>query len=295
MLAYLGTIFFFEADSVSLARYKIDADQLRWLSLTIVVPGFAIYFAAFSSFLNIGSYAHKIKKSPDGAGFTFLTKGLMVLGISLPANALISRLLSYGVQEGNVSQAAATIITTHLSAATYFASFCLLYLGSRRLLASLKGVTIPQRHIVTAAVGIALLSIPYVIVTLLNPARTTVVPPAMTATYYMPDILIFLTIIVPYIVTWTLGFYASLYLYHYHKNVGGAIYKKALRKLNIGFFIVILTTVLLQFISAASTVISGWALGVVLTVIYLLLGTIAVGYVYIALGAKRLAKLEEIT
>jgi hypothetical protein len=295
VLAYLGMVLFLAADSISLARYKIDATQLRMLSLTIVVPSFAIWFAAFYSFIHVGKYTDKITSGTDGVGFSYLTRGLMVLAISMPINAVIARLLSYWVQEDMISQSAATIITTHLSLIFTLISFMLLCFGAKYLAGTVKKVSVPRSQIIAVAVGLAILSVLYIIATLMNPSRTVPMLPAVTATYYLADPLIIVTIVIPYILLWGFGFYATLYLNFYRRNIGGKIYKQALRKLYIGFFIVIMTTVFLQFLTAAGTIISGWALGAILLLLYVLLAVIAIGYVYIALGAKDLAKLEEVT
>jgi hypothetical protein len=292
---YLATILIFQVDSAALARYHVSALQLRLLSLTILVPIVAIWFAAFYSIVNISKYTEKIKGSPDGEGFKKLTLGLIILGLSLPINTIISKVLSLTTLQHDTSQAFSTIITTHLSVLTYLFGFFFLFQGSRALLKSVKKARLHKNHVLAVAAVLVVIAIPYIIVILMNPSRIVAVAPATVATYYMSDWLIIMTIVIPYIVVWALGFYTTLLLHTYHQKVGGKIYRASLSKLDRGFFIVIASSILLQFLTSATTSLSGWGLGALLILVYVLLAIIAAGYILIALGAKGLAKLEEVT
>ena len=295
ILIYLITIFVFQADSTSLAKYHVNAVQLKFLGLTVALPLVAIWFAAFYSIVNVSEYTKKIKGSPDGDGFTRLVIGLTILGLNMPVNSIISRLLSYGTQQNLLSHALATIVSTHLSVLFYLFGFFFLFIGSRTLVQSLKKVQPSQIQILSTAGSLVVISVLYIIATLSNSSREVAVAPATIATYYMTDWLIVTTIVLPYIAVWGLGFYTALLLHTYQQKVGGKIYRASLAKLSRGFFVVILSSILLQFLTSAATSISGWGLGAILSLVYVLLAVIAVGYVLIALGAKGLAKLEEVT
>jgi hypothetical protein len=295
VLIYLVTIFALQPDSMALSHYQISALQLRLLSIAIIAPAVLIWVAAFYGMINVSTYAEKIKDTPDGNGFKYLAFGSIVIAVGMPITSLISRLLSYAAAQHTITDATATIINTHMTVAFYLVGFTLLFIGARKLLATIKTVKILRSRIMLVAAVLAVVCVPYIVVTLMNPSRAVPVAPATSATYAMSDAWIIATIIVPYIVTWTLGFYTALLLYEYYQNVRGKLYKKSLMKLNRGYLIVIIATIILQFITAASTSISGWGLGAVMMLFYGLLFIIAVGYLYIAFGAKGLAKLEEVT
>lgn len=295
VLAYLATILFFPSDSAAVVQYHISDFQLRLLSLAVVVPAIAIWITAFYSLVKIGSYAARIKDMADGKAFLIIYKGLAITIIGLPLSALVSRLLSYFTERTALSQAFTTIVNTHLTLAFYLFGFAFLAAGAWKLVRHVAKTSVPKMHTYGTAVALLVLSIVYFAVTLTNPSREIAVAPAPMAAYYMQDWLIITTIVIPYIITWGLGFYATLWLHTFHKSIGGKIYRKALKRLNTGFFMVILTTILVQFLQSASTHIYGWTLGAIIAFVYLLLFIIALGYILIAIGAKDLNRLEEIT
>ena len=295
VLIYLATIFILKPNSATLTHYNISPNQLRMLSLAIIIPSVIIWFAAFYGWVNISKYAGKIKNSHDGKGFSYLAAGSIVLGVSMPIVGLISRLLTYLAEQQIITQALATIINTHITVLYTLVGFTLLFMGARHLLATIKKAQVPKSHTIGVAVVLVLISVPYIIATLVNPSRAVPTGPAMTATYYMSDPWILATIVLPYILVWIFGFYAALYLHAYYQNVRGKLYRKSLMKLTVGFFVVILSTIFLQFLTAASSMIYGWSVGAVMLIVYMLIFIIAVGYVYVALGAKGLVKLEEVT
>lgn len=291
---YLATVFIIRTDSATLAHYHVTDVQLHLLTLTLAIPVIAIWFAAAYGLVNIARYAVKIRKSPEGKGFVFLARGVTLLGLSLPIDSVISNLLSYGVSKGAISRATETIIDTHLSVLFPLVSFILIFIGSRHLMLTVKKAQVNRSHLVWTGIVLLVISVLYIVATLTNPSRMIATPPALAATYYMPDWLIITTIVLPYIIVWACGFYATLFLRSYQRHVGGKIYKKALGKLNIGFFVVILIYILLQFLTAAITSLYGWVLSAVLLLLFVLLIVIAVGFALIASGARGLAKLEEV-
>jgi hypothetical protein len=291
---YLYTVFAFAVDNAALARYHVNATQLRFLSLTIIIPIFAIWFTLFYGMINVSHYAKSIAKSKEGASFKFLALGLTVQGVSMPINSIISRFLTYGTQNGMVSVQTNTIITTHLTILCSLAAFVLIFIGAYKLLNTIK-VRIPSWHLMVTGLMLSILSVFYTFATISNPARQVATGGVPKATYAMNDWGIVLTIIIPYVMLWAFGLFAVQLLRIYYHNVGGSIYKRSLAKLNKGFLIVTLSYILLQFVTATATVISGFALTTLFALIYVLLAIIATGYVYVAVGAKGLTKLEEVT
>lgn len=299
ILVYLLITFTTVPDPTRVAQYNINADQLRLILLTIALPATIIWFAAFYGLVNIGKYAEKIKGTADGKGFQLMAKGLIVLGIGLPLNSVITATLNYGVSVKEISQTTATIITTHTAIVFPLIGFIFLLMGSHRLLSIIKKAkkvaAVPFEHAMGLSFVLAFISALYVFATFTNPAREIAVAPATKPTYGIPDWLILTTIVLPYIFIWGCGLYTALQLRAYQQTVGGRVYKKSLAKLNMGLVAVILTSILMQFLAAASSRFLGWELGAILTLVYVLLAIIAIGYVLIALGAKGLAKLEDVT
>lgn len=291
---YVVINFATEPNPLVLERFRVDAFQFRLLSLAIVLPLIAVWFAAFYGLIHLVEYARRIKDSEDGVGFRWLTAGMITIGVGLPLNSLITTLVSRGAAMDLISQATSTIISTHTAILFPLIGFFLVAVGSRKLMKSAKKPEDSTLRFAIVAAGLAILSVLYTYTALQNPAREVAIPPALTATYYMNDLLIVTTIIIPYVLVWMFGFYAVIWLRAYERSVGGILYKKALKKLNRGLLLVILASIIIQLLTAAVTSIYAWQLGAIVLLLYLLVAVVGGGYLIIALGAKGLAKLEEV-
>ena len=294
VILYLLINFATPTNPTILARYKMDASQYLLMRASFAVPIFLVWFAALYGFSRLLSYAKSIRKSPDGEGFMWIASGLGVLALGLPINSIIGTTLSRAVSADILSQPASTIISSHLSVGYQLVSFALIAYGAWKLMKILKKSEFPKFALIVSGIGLAVISVLYVIAALNNPSREVPVAPAQTATYYMNDLLIFTTIIVPYIATWACGLFAFIALRVYQRHIGGILYRKALKKLNTGILIIITLLIVLQFLTAAVTAIYAWQLGPLVAILQVLVFAIGIGFVYVALGAKGLAKLEEV-
>lgn len=291
---YLTINFATPTNPVVLERYKMDAFEYQVMRAALVVPLIAVWFAALYGFSKLHAYAKAIQGSPDGKGFLWIASGLGVLAFGLPISSILGVMLSRSVAAGMIEQPVSTIISTHVSVGYQLVAFVLIAYGSRTLLRVLRKVKIPRKSIAIGAALLAVISVFYTISALNNPSRYTPVPPAETATYYMNDFLIFTTIIVPYIIAWTSGFFAFIAMRVYQQNVEGVLYQKALAKLNYGLIAIIGISILLQFLTAAVATLFAWQLGSLVVLLQLLVFAIGAGFVLVTIGAKGLTRLEEI-
>lgn len=276
-----------------LERYRMDVLEYQVMRATLAVPLIAVWFAALYGFSYVLNYAKKIKDSPDGQGFFWVAVGLGVMAFGLPLNSVLGLMASRAVSLELISQPTSTIITTHLSVGYQLASFALIAYGTWKLLHVLRKIRIPRRDIVIGVSVLAIIGIFYTTSALNNPSREIPVPPATTATYYMNDMLIFTTIILPYLLAWVCGVFAFIAMRTYQRNIDGLLYKKALLKLNFGVLFIIATSVVLQFLTAAVTALYAWQLGSLVVLLQFFVFAIGAGFVYVALGAKSLIRLEE--
>lgn len=294
-ITYLVIAFVLQPDSATMAKYHLSATAVRVLSLAIIAPIVASWTAAVYGMVHMGRYANKIKDSNDGKGIAYLAWGLAVYSFGQIITAIISRLLVYLVTQHELNTSVMTIVNTHLTALVAVVSFGLFLFGSSKLLTTLKKAKVQTSYSFISGLVLAIISALYGAATLANPSRTVATGSSINASFYMPDWLIVTTIVLPYVIVWACGFFAVLFLRAYARNVGGAIYRRALSKLNTGFLIIIMSSISLQFLGAANAVISGWALNAMLALLFVLVLVIVAGYFYIAVGAKALSKLEDVT
>jgi hypothetical protein len=112
--------------------------------------------------------------------------------------------------------------------------------------------------------------------------------------YRLPLWLILLTIIIPYLYAWLMGFFAVFEMSEYRRMVRGVFYRRALRLLAAGTTCVIIASVILQYMTSSSRYLRRIQLGWPMLIMYTTLIVFAVGFILIAVGTNKLKKLEEV-
>lgn len=274
-------------------HYGITDDQARLLSLTIIIPYALIWCTAFFGFVKVKQYATLVGKSKDGKALKTISDGLMLLAFSLPLNAIASTIRNYINSRHAALTPTATIMYNYFTLALTLAGIWLIANGAKRLAGTLEKKRYDLSQTVVASVFTAF-CIFYTYLTLTDPARQT--PGQLTgiAAYYMPDFLVFSTIVVPYICVWYLGLGAAYNIRLYRKNAKGILYRKALGYLAGGIAFVVLSLMVLRLTTSITSFLNDLSLQFLLAFIYMLLVVIGIGYALIAAGAKRLKKIEEV-
>lgn len=278
----------------ALDKYHLSELQLRFISIgTLQLPLFGIWLAALYGFVRSKQYAIKIKGDPDGKAFNVLSNGLGVLAFSLPVNSLVSGVFSYFTARDLSLIPYTTTITQYISLAFSFVGLYLVSKGSKGLAHTTKAkVRELGQGWLPIVYGAAGIGYAYLI---LSRSIKRVAPTATSrATYYLPDWAIATTILLPYLVAWYFGIMAVYYLAAYSKNVPGQLYQRALKHMAWGVGFVVSLAIALQLLSIFGTELQGLDIKWLLGIIYVLVIFIAIGYIFIARGAKLLRKIEEV-
>lgn len=292
-LVYVGLTFGIPPDSASLKKYDLNTSQIHLLQLTIVVPVVAIWLTAYYGYAKFSRYTSIIKDSAEGTACTYIVKGLLALGLWLPVSSIISSIASYIYHQQPNLTAPAVIISNYINLLIILIAFVLLYKGADSLVRS-TGRPLPNT---LKSIGMLILvaeSSLFAYLTITSPNKSIAVDASTPAAYYLPDWLLVTTIIIPYIIIFYLGLRVVQDIYVYRSYVKGALYKRALRFLAQGIAFVVLSIMALRYFASLTAVFSDSTLKVILLILYLLIFLIAAGYILIALGAKRLQKLEEV-
>lgn len=290
--AYLIALLTIPADASVLKKYDLSPFQARALGLSIALPLIAVWSLALGGLRRITRYALKIQKQNEGPGFMLISQGLGVLVLGQPLSSFVSTSLNYVARENPSLTAASQIIINYLSLLVISVGFYIIARGTHQLL--LKSDKKSESSPIFWRVFLIIFSVIFVYVTFTNPARTVVVPGVQKAVYYLPDWLIATTIVIPYIVTWYLGLIAVYQLYAYSRLTKGILYKQALRLISHGLGFIIVGSILIRFVSRLNFFFNDAELKILLTVIYLIVVSISVGYIYIAVGAKKLKRIEDV-
>jgi hypothetical protein len=271
--------------------YGLTIAQIRGLQLSLVLPIIAVWFIALWGSLRFKRYALSIYQGADGRALNSIANGLLVLVAELATGSLLqacSRFLLHWA-----SAATITITTNYIAVGLSLISFGLIYRGAWRLvkLVQFRGF---RRNQLVALVLLAAIGILYGWLLAHNPDRLHSLDPGKIVPYYLPDWLLLLTIVLPYIMVWGFGLIAAVAIRSYQHYAVGILYRKPLARLSVGLAAIILSLILLQLITALGPSLVRLGLEPILALLYALILVYAVGHVLVALGARRLAKIEEV-
>lgn len=292
-IVYLASFFVEVPNPEVLAKYNIPLSAVLLINMTAALPMIGIWFAGFYGFINLYSYSDKIRKSADGDAIRYLAHGLAVLVIGLSFGAILSRWLLNAANAHMIDRTVSTIVSTHWGVIYPVIAFVLILIGARKLVGTVKKAEIATTRKVLTATVVVLVGALAVFLTFASPNAEHAVS-NVEAAYLIPDWLRMLTVTLPYLVMLVCGALATLLISAYYCNVGGKLYKKALKKLNRGFILVVVALTFIQFIVSLSSMITAWGLASLLILIYVLLISLAAGFIMVARGAKGLARLEEV-
>ena len=291
IVGYLSLSVLSPLDDKDLAKYNLDATQARLLVLTIAIPYIVIWLIALIGYLRLNAYVALIKKDKDGAAFKTITQGVLLLALWLPLSTITTSIFRL-IYDAHPSMTANLVrLDNYLSVIYLFAAFVVLYIGTRKLLPLVKRPRfLSSEGIVLAYIAFSAL---YVMLIFQDPAHEFPTESVTQSSYYEPAWLIVISLAIPRLIYWFLGIQAVQNIYIFSKHVKGKLYQRALSNLAIGLAGVITMTIVLRCLQSLSSVFGDLGLGVVLLIVYLLLISISIGYVFIAKGAKSLQKLEE--
>ncbi len=290
--AYISLSLLLPQDKAALNKYHITSGQDIALVLTIAIPYIVIWLVALVGYLRFKLYSDTIKKSKDGAAFHIISLGLLWLAMWLPLSAVLG-VITTGYYRAHASATAQMVVlNNYINIVILLLAFWYMLKGTNQLLHVIKkpAPRLPQSMMMLFIASSAI----FMLLVLHDPARQFPANGLAVATYYLPDWLTVLTIVVPTLITWHMGMQAVYNMYLYRKGVKGQIYKNAFSGIASGLSAVIIVLVVLRFFETLSSQVSKLALGPILLIIYLLLVALSVGYIRISKGAKNLQYIEDI-
>ncbi len=290
---YCSLIIIIPPDASVLTRYSLSPSSAKLLSLSLALPILVIWWLGFFGFVKLKEYAHDIKTNKDGKSLEQIGNGLMIMAIGGPLISMINSYSNHLATQRPSLTSGAVITYNYLTLIMIFATFYLVHEGASKLSGILKKKELSRTEILIKLI-FAAFSILYIYFTLQNPSRQFPGPGISRAAYYLSDSILVITIIIPYLFVWWYGIRATYLIQQYSKKVSGIIYRQSLSRLAAGLGLVVVTYMLLRFLTSFTTQLNSWSLKVLLLVVYLLLIFLGLGFGLIAKGAKQLKKLEEV-
>lgn len=273
-------------------KYDLSDGELILIRLTVIVPIVLIWIAAFYGAVRFKAYAESIKSRPDGKALTGVADAIMILAIGLVVTSLLGTLRQFAIN--NDYEVIYSIVRNYVAVAFPLIAFYKLFTASRGLVKLTDKPSGTSNDSALAFLATAGVSIAYTAMLLQYPYRNDTPDPQTYCSYFLPDALIVLTIIVPYVLSWFLGILAAVNIAAYSRHAKGLIYKKALSNLVKGIVAVTIFSVFLQLLDSVADSVASLSLAKILALVYVIIIGWAVGYLLIASGAKKLTKIEEV-
>ncbi len=280
-----GTLFIPPAAG-TLQKYHVTLSHLRALDMTVILLYAAIWLCALYGFYNLYCYHQLIKKNKDGKSLAKVTTGIGFLAYWLPVSSVFSLYTNYWGRSHPGMAGAIAISHNYLSLLMPLIGFVYIGLGARGLSELAKQRPTLRATNILAAVTI-LIGIVYVHLVSVTHNR-------LNSIYHMPIVWILLTLVAPYIYMWFTGLFAMYEIYIYRLKIAGIVYRSSWRLLALGLGVIVVGSIVIQYLTTASHNLTRLSLNWVLLLVYLLLILLAVGYVCIAMGIRNLRKIEEV-
>jgi hypothetical protein len=288
-IGYLAEAFLPKPNQLLLSHYHLSHNGYYWLVVPLVILLVIIWITSLYGSLKVKAYARLIEGSKDGQGMNLIGIGLLIQTFSLPIISNVNYLLSHLAEDHPNLKPTMTIIINYISLGLMALAFSFIFTGGHKLSRLLPNRIrqLPQSVWVGFFVIASALYSYFIIIEGIN-------HPQDRKVYYLPGWLLVLTIVVPYIFVWYLGIRSAHNLFLYRRNVKGKLYRGSLSFLAAGIAVVILASVATRVITSLSSGITNLEITPLLMIIYGLLSIIAMGYVLIAVGAKKLRDIEEV-
>lgn len=291
-LGFIGLYFLISimplADPSVLQFYDITQERARLLSFAIAVPSILIWLGALYGIDKFQEYAMTIKDTKEGPSFNLLSRGLRVLVMGLPVMAFLSSFINYVRFRNPDILPAITIIRNYVGLIFAFLAFFLISKGAESLLKTLKNkdtLNAPKPGLF----GTITLSCLYTWLLVVRPSGID-----SNNAYYLPNLILILTLAVPYLYIWCKGLTAAFRIYFYKSRVRGRIYKEGLTSISLGLTSVIFLSISMQIIMTLSARLRTLKLSPLFILIYAILALTLLGYGLIARGSQKLKHIEEV-
>lgn len=293
MLAVFYTILIFilPPSEATKQAYSLSTLEYRIVSFAIALPSLFVWLPAFVGYAKLREYAAAVRKTPEGIYFDQLAESCTWLAWSLPVSTIIPAILNAISYSHPGFHASSIIISNYVSLIFPLIGFSVMASASRGLLSNSKAkLSLANARMII--LGFLLIGVLYCFSTFSHFDLTSI--GSTNNPYYLPAWLMVVTITVPYLYAWFMGFLSVYELTLFSKNVQGVLYRQALALLVGGLFAVILSSVAIQYISSAEPRVGHLVLNYkfVLVSLFRIIG--GGGFVLLAVGANKLKKIEEV-
>ena len=286
ILVGAGLALILPANPTTLHAFGISDSTYHLAILTLVLPYALIWFTAFYAYGKLEQYASKVEATREGEAFKKVADGVRFLAWGLAIPTIIALLLQGVEHMVPHFRPARIIIDNYIGVAVQLVGFTLIADGTRSLteLVRARPSSIGIRTLAAVFIAIGVFFTYFIA---FNQHRNP-------NSYYLPNVLLLLTIVVPYLYAWLVGLLGAYELRLYSQKTRGLLYQRALVWLAGGLTTVIIGSIIMEYLNGILVGVSSLHLGTFLALMYGLLIIQAFGYALVAFGAHQLKRIEEV-
>lgn len=273
------------------AQYNMTTFEYHILLFLVEIPLIAVWFAALFGYSYLNRYTRLIKKTAEGKDFTNITYGMNWLAWGLAAPSLISILLSAIANVHHGFHATSLVLANYLNLIMAIVAFSYVSSGTR-MLAQRSKVYLDSRNTKRLTLSFVILGVVFCYLVIRN-LHNVSLGDSLNA-YYLPNWLVLTTLVIPYLYAWFIGLLAAFELTQLARRVSGVLYKQALQMLASGLVLVIVASSGLEYFRSVIPRTGHISIGPTLVAVYLIYAVTAAGYILVAMGARRLKRIEEV-
>lgn len=285
-VVYIAATLLIAPPKATLQQYHLTATSLRLFDLTIIIPIVGIWFAAFYGYARLRTYTELVRRSKDGRHIAKLASGIGILVFGLPISSISKLLLDYIAVHNKGFTASATIIDNYISLVIPLVAFFVISHGTRGLVALSK--------LRTSRLASHILTIFLIVTGVLYGYFASRPYAHVGENYHLSVGWVLATLVIPYVYAWFLGILAAYEMHLYSRSVSGVLYRKSWDLFAFGFGSIIVVSILIQYLTTVTIQLKSLRFSLILSLVYVLLLLLSVGYILMAVGAKKLIKIEEV-
>lgn len=268
--------------------YHLTLSERDLLQLTIVIPVLVIWLIAINGTVSFLRYAWLIRTSADGQALQLISVGLMILVLFYILQSVLGEVPLYFA--GKWQLYPLLMLANHVPVMLALLGFVVILAGAWKL----RELT-PRG---LSAGGLSAIVFPYAVLGLLFAwlfahNLSGAPDPNGIPKFAEPGQLPVLTVAIPYILAWIAGVLAITLIAEYARTIHGTIYRRAVKDLVRGLTGVLFFSILIQLTQLSTGVFASLKLGAILLILYALIVLYAVGFVFLARGARKLSLIEE--
>lgn len=266
------------------------------LGATIIVPYLLTWLLAVLGWYHFNQFVRsaQLKHLHHVSAFRWVSRGLGLLIVDLIGVPILNAVRGlYPVTEITIMKPL-TILSNYFHVAVPLIAFGFLFYGSRKLLRHNHYAQSIHSKVLPTFVSVLLLVVLFCLSAFTNPSRQTSSNPAVIATYYLPDVLIALTIILPLAITWALGLMTALNTERYVHSLADPRWRRAIISYFHGLLAIVSSAIILQGVTAiGNQQLQQISLVLTFAIVYLFIFIQAWGYIVIRTSARHLRQLVE--